>query len=239
MPLAHVGLEPFDGARQVLWQHGQQANGAAEGVAHGSELLERTAAAEELDPLAALEPLERACRDDADRACVRDVRAAARGQIEAVDVDKAQRALANRFLPQRERRGVLGAGVANRHGPILPDNAVGLRFGGGDLITRQLAGEIDRGRARAEVKAHGAHAEQPVRRSGQHVLATVLLHVIEAPRPVDHPAGRLAHLGREFGRLMLVEHVHHRTVVFVEDVHHTACVERAEVCRDGGALVRS
>ena len=38
----------------------------------------------------------------------------------------------------------------------------------------------------AEVKADGSGAEQPVERGRQHVLAGVLLHVIEAALPVDH-----------------------------------------------------
>ena len=64
---------------------------------------QRAAAAEELDASAAAKLLPAADRDDADRAGARDVRAAARRQVEVRDLDQPQRSTARRFLAQRQR----------------------------------------------------------------------------------------------------------------------------------------
>jgi hypothetical protein len=43
------------------------------------------------------------------------------------------------------------------------------------------------------VEADGAHAEQTGEGGRQQVLAGVLLHVVEAPRPIDRAVHRRAH----------------------------------------------
>ena len=65
-----------------------------------AEARQRASAAQERHPRAAAEPLRRGDRDDADGAGARHVRAAARGQIEVLDVDQTQRPLALRFLAE-------------------------------------------------------------------------------------------------------------------------------------------
>ena len=82
-------------------------------------------------------------------------------------------------------RGFVGVGEADRDRTILPDDAVGFALGARDLVGGHLAREIDRRRRRAEVEADRPHLQQAVERRRQHVLAGVLLHVLEAPRPVD------------------------------------------------------
>ena len=154
-------------------------------LAHAAEAPLRAAAAHELDPLTALEPLPRRGRDDPDRARPRDVRAAARREVEAFDVDEAKRSLAERLLSQREIRRVLFGREPDGHRPIFPDDAVGLGLGRGDLDGAHLAREIDRRRLRAEMKAHRPDVEETIERRRQHVLAGMLLHVVEAPAPVD------------------------------------------------------
>jgi hypothetical protein len=59
----------------------------------------------------------------------------------------------------------------------------------GDLGRRHLARQVDR-RGGAQVKAHVTRLHQAVEGGRQHVLAGVLLHVIEAARPVDVPLHR-------------------------------------------------
>ena len=46
--------------------------------------------------------------------------------------------------------------------------------------------------AGAEMEAHSPRTEQPIERGRQHVLAGVLLHVVEAARPVDDAVDALA-----------------------------------------------
>src|SRR5262249_32073972 len=67
----------------------------------------------------------------------------------------------------------------------FPDDAVRFLFGRADFIRQRLTTEIDRRHVRAEVKAHGPDFEEPLEGGRQDVLAGVLLHVVEASRPVD------------------------------------------------------
>jgi hypothetical protein len=120
------------------------------------------------------------------------MRAAARRQVERFDVDQPERAAAKRLFPQRQARRLVCVGEPDRHRPILPDEAVRVGFRGRNLRRRQLARHVDRRRLGAEMKAHRAHAKQFVDRRRQHVLAGVLLHVIEAPRPIYRAADRLS-----------------------------------------------
>ena len=95
-----------------------------------------------------------------------------------------------RLLPQRQRRRFLGRREADRDRPVLPDDAVGFVHGALDVGRRGLALQVDRGHVAAHVEAHRAVVEQPIERGRQHVLARVLLHVIEASRPVDLAVSR-------------------------------------------------
>ena len=85
------------------------------------------------------------------------------------------------------------------------------------------------------MEADGSGSRQSIACGRQHVLTAVLLHVIEAPDPVDRPMDGLADVKRRLARLMLVEHVNHRTVVLVEDIDNgmrgLGHVERANVER--------
>ena len=77
----------------------------------------------------------------------------------------------------------------------------------------------------AEVKADGSGAEEPVERRRQHVLAAVLLHVIEAPRPVDRAPDLLSGLRFRPRSASSPSTWTDRAVVFVEDVHDAECAE--------------
>ena len=74
-----------------------------------------------------------------------------------------------------------------RDRPVVPDDPAGPVLGRRDLRGGRLARQINRRRVRTEMKAHRPNAEQPIEGGGEHVLAGVLLHVIEAPRPVNLP----------------------------------------------------
>ena len=85
---------------------------------------------------AAAKLLPRRNRDDADRAGPRDVRAAARRQVVALDVDQAQRALAPGLLAQRQLRRFRRVGEPDRDRAVFPDDAVGVCLGARDLRRR-------------------------------------------------------------------------------------------------------
>ena len=71
-------------------------------------------------------------------------------------------------------------------GPILEDDFVGAAL---DRENRPLidgaAFQVDRGARRAEVEAHRMQRIQLLEHGREQVLAGVLLHVVEAARPID------------------------------------------------------
>ena len=239
------GLQPFHSRGKFVGRHREKTHRCRRRVAERAKPPERAAAAEKLDPLTTLEPVPRRDRDDADRAGPGDVRAAARRQIEAVDVDEPKLPFPPRLLAERHPRRIGGVGERNLHRPIFPDDSIGLVLGGGDVARRQLAREVDRRHGCAEVKADGPDVEQMIERRGQHVLSRVLLHVIEPPRPVDRAVNVLPGLqagssgpGRFGGsertrppRGKRGKHVSDAAVLGIEDVDDGQSAERASVER--------
>jgi hypothetical protein len=69
---------------------------------------------------------------------------AARRDVEALDLDEPQHALAPRLLAKRQLRGFVRVGEPNRDGTILPDDAVGLAFGARCLAGRHFTRQVDR-----------------------------------------------------------------------------------------------
>src|ERR1019366_2681678 len=190
-----------------------------------------------LEPLAALEPFPRRDRDDANRAGARDVRPAARRQIELFDVDQPKRALARRRLAQLQTFGFLRIRKPDRHRPVFPHDPVRFGFGRGDVGGLQLASQVDGRDIGAEMKAHRPRAEQPVERGRQYVLPGMLLHVIEAARPVDHAVNALADLQglrvgpTKAGPYAVVDDMEDLSLLVVDDVNHAYAAERADVER--------
>ena len=118
------------------------------------------------------------------------MRAAARGDVEVLHVNQPQAAGPSGLLSQRERRRLFGLGESDRDGPIVPDDPVRLVFDAIDVGSRDDPVQIDGRRCGAEVEALGPCPREPVERRGEHVLPCVLLHVLEAPGPVDPSADR-------------------------------------------------
>ena len=136
----------------------------------------------------------------------------------------------NRRTPSRFdslRSGSLAASSASANRivdrTVLPDDPVGLPLGARDLVGGDLAREIDCGRSRAEVEADGSDLEHAVERRRQHVLARVLLHVLEAARPVDPPCTAR--------RDLAFDHCTMLAVVFVDDLDDAGGAERAGIER--------
>ena len=101
------------------------------------------------------------------------------------NVDQSKRAFPQRFLAQRQLRGLFGV-TRSGSPPAGPPTRCGwLRLLPRRSPDRELSRKVDGRRLRAEVEAHRAHAEQAIDRCRQHVLAGVLLHVVEAALPID------------------------------------------------------
>ena len=143
--LLAVRLEALDRRRQLRGKHGERADAARDGVAQGAESRQGAAAAEKRDAGSAAESLGRGDGDDPDRAGARHVSAAARREIEVLDVDQAQRSFPLRLLSQRQRRDLVRCREEDRDRPILPDDPIGLGFG-----ARALRADTSRARSIVE-----------------------------------------------------------------------------------------
>jgi hypothetical protein len=145
-----------------------------------------------------------------------------------------QRARTGRLLPQRQARGLVRRDEAHVHRAVRPHHTIGFVNGGRHLAGRYLARDIDRARVGAEMEALRPVREQPVERRRQHVLARVLLHVIEAPGPVDVPRHGRALLERR------ARHVHDVAILPIDHVDHRYAPEQARIERlpAGGRVER-
>ena len=122
-------------------RHRQHAVGRRRSASRHSRMrAKRPAAALEFDPRAALELLPAGHRDDADAAGARHVRAAAGRQIEVAHLDQAQRAGAPRSLRSGSAAASSAGDEPHPHLAVLPHDAVGVVFGGGDLGWRHQRG---------------------------------------------------------------------------------------------------
>src|SRR5207245_6471865 len=110
-------------ARQIVQGCGVEASELPAGVAMPAQRLERPASADELDPGPTLVALEAEERDQADLPRAADVRAAARGTVETLDLDHPDLPLALGSLAHSERRELLGPDVQSAHGPVFEHDA--------------------------------------------------------------------------------------------------------------------
>ena len=89
------------------------------------------------------------------------------------------------FAAVGQRRQLFGGGVGDEHRHILPDDAVGGKL----CLPQALGGDGDAGvhphGVGADMEAHVLRPEHLVQDAGEDVLAGVLLHLVEAPLPVD------------------------------------------------------
>ncbi len=68
------------------------------------------------------------------------------------------------------------------------------------------------------MKTPRSQAKHPIDGRREDVLAGMLLHVVEAPRPVDRPTDRLPRRHLPAACVAFVEHVRHAAIVFVENI---------------------
>ena len=144
----------------------------------------------ERDPEHALVLLE---ADDAgltDLAGAGAVRAAARRDVEAVDVDDADHAFGHlRLLPQRKLRELVGGRVERPHLDVASDERVDEVLGTVELgVGDALAGDVDRARAGAEARGDRLGLGDVGERARERVLRGVLGRVVATASRVDRSA---------------------------------------------------
>jgi hypothetical protein len=99
--------------------------------------------------------------------------------------NQPQPARPERLLAERQRFRFFFGDEPDRDRTILEDDAIALGLGGGDFRRRDFARPDRSSTTRPRDEADGPHALPLIERGREHVLAGVLLHVIETPGPVD------------------------------------------------------
>ena len=91
------------------------------------------------------------------------------------------------FAPIVQRSQLLRRGVGDRYGAVLPDVLVGPQLDVPQVFLLQRPVEIDGHQVAAQMEAHVVIAVGTVDQAGDDMLPGVLLHQVEAPRPVYSP----------------------------------------------------
>jgi hypothetical protein len=113
------------------------------------------------------------------------------------------------------------------HGAVFPDDLVRAPHGPPDaLVRRRFQLHVNLARLGEHAEAARLRAEQFDERLREDVLPRVLLHVVEAARPVNAPA----HL-RALCRRFALEDVEHVAVLFFDALDDARRAERAGVSR--------
>ena len=133
----------------------------------------------------ALVALHRRNEEQLDLRGVRDVGAAARRDVEAVDVDHPNPIRLGRRLAQAEALSSASVGKNCRDRAILVDEPVDAVLRAADVVERETgAVDVDRASARAEAARDGRGLEQLEKSMAQGVLSRVEGHVLASPRLV-------------------------------------------------------
>ena len=212
--------------RQAFPARGQRARRRRGSVVHFSEIQERAHAAHERQPQ--LSPA-RARVDDLhkpDLPGARRMRAAAGAELLVADLHHAYMLLHRRRLAQGKRLQLLFVRKPAANGHVRLNVAVHVVLQRAQLLRRQAHApvrqlHVDRRIVLSQMQADRVPGKMPPAGSGQHVLAGVLLHVVEAARPVDAPLDPLSDGQRR------VYHVPHFAVLVHVHVHDARAAQRA------------
>ena len=214
--------------RQALPARGQRARRRRGRVVHPSEIQERAHAAHERQPQ--LSPA-RARVDDLhkpDLPGARRMRAAAGAELVVADLHHAHMILHRRRLSKRKRFQLLRVREPAANGHVHLNVAIHVVLKRAQLLRRQARAPIrqlyvDRRIVPSQMQADRVPGEMPPAGSGQHVLAGMLLHVIETAYPVDAPLDPRSDGQRR------VHHVPHLAVLVHIYVHNVRAAQRARV----------
>ncbi len=123
---------------------------------------------------------------DANLAGALDVRSPARLQIGSLDFNGAQYAFALNFFSHPQSRKFVRRSVAHIDRTILENNLIGRTLGAFQYFFCWFrATQVNRREFGAEVERNRRQTEAFLKHGRQQMLSSVLLHVIEAPRPVN------------------------------------------------------
>ena len=213
--------DAVDGVGRLAGLGAEQGTDVGLTLAHGLCGQQGPLAADDAQPDAALVVLGGQDLDLAHRAGGGGVGAAAGADIGTGDAHDAHLAF-DLFLAAVGQRGqLLAGGVGDAHRHILPDDAVGGKFG----LPQTIGGDGDAGvhphRVGADVEPDVLGPEHLVQDAGEDVLTGVLLHLVEPPGPVKG----LLHCGAGgggFGQIIYGVPDDAALLVDVGDVQHRA-----------------
>ena len=115
-----------------------------------------------------------------------NVSATAGLQVDAGDFDGAKNADAFDLFADTQFGELLGGAVANSNFAIFEDNGIGgASCAFQDEVRGLLAAEVNAADGLAKMERDGGQAETFLKNGGEQMLTGVLLHVVEAARPVD------------------------------------------------------
>ena len=227
------------GLRHVGGRGLQRLRRGGDGLARFMEQADHARSAGELDARLSFAPLLRAQhRDAAHFAGARGMRSTARRRVDALD--QHHPVAFHRLLAQRKRGALLAGEVARHHRQVAPDALVGEGLGARDIQPRERRVQVDGAGALAEMERERRRREL-VEGGGEQVLPVVLLHVIEAARPVDRGGDRprrdrlLEQVQDGAVALLCVEHLHRAQHAAIAGLPAAFRVERAAVQDGGGA----
>ena len=219
--LFHQFLEHFGHVGQATTQ---ERSGLRERGVIGAGGGQRAIAANKFEAPGIAAPLEFSREQQSGLPGAGEVRATAGLAVETFHFDGSQDAFAVHFLANAGFFQFLSGAEGDDHGAILENNFVGAALGLFDMA-RNNGGrvEIDSGDFPAQMKRNGWEIEQFDKGGGEQVLAGVLLHVVDAARPVDFGVnGTKIHF-----RGGVVDHF----FFGVGHFHNRSAVQRAQVVR--------
>src|SRR5712692_7874018 len=123
------------------------------------------------------------------------MRAAARRQIEVVDLDHSQLTFTGRLLTKRQDGSFFRRHLTNLNRTALPDDLISeIDCPLNSFVCRIVKRDIDLAFVLKHAKAVRRRVEQLYKRSGKNVLTRVLLHVIEPSQPINFAVDLVADL---------------------------------------------
>ena len=240
-------LQPFHSLVQLPVANGQPAGELVDDLIFAAVVVERPPAAAKLDAQLAPLPAGADDLDQANFAAGGNVGAAAGCQVKVGDLYEPELVVVNRRnLAQIEGCRFLMGDQSGGHRPVFPHDPVGQRFRRRYRFRRQgVLVQIDGYAIRPKVEAHRLRCRDAQKRLGENVLPRVMLHMVKAARPIDHPMDCACRQGRAedmddgavFGLDIDIDHrrlVEHPAVV---GLSAGAGIEVGLLQNDGGATL--
>ncbi len=226
-----LGLEAFHRGGNVGGPHGERCCRLAEDGSIRARGPHGAKAADEFNPHAAADLLRPAQEQGADLAGGKDMGSSAGVAVKGVDFDEADVSSTLGQLAQlagcQHRFRFSASDSARRNAAILCDDFVGDTFHAFHAVVGDRAtGEVNGGYTFPEMEGDGGRVQLAQKDGGEQMLASVLLHVVEAALPVDLAVDRSA------GRKGFADEVPNLAVLVLFN-RFDGNIERGTPTRDG------